>query len=102
VKKEEDGCNCSACIGLRDPTSIEVKIEEGSFGWALALMDASWRMQRKGWNGKGMWVTRCFSGSRFMESFLVMKTADGKFIPWLVSQTDLSAKDWQYFTEEQG
>jgi hypothetical protein len=24
-----------------------------------------------------------------------MKTADGKFVPWLASQTDLLANDWE-------
>ena len=27
--------------------------------------------------------------------FIVMKTADNKLIPWLASQTDLLAEDWE-------
>lgn len=65
---------------------------------------------REGWNGKGMylyiaeeelpypplkeddaWKAGAFEKSKF----IVMKTADGKLIPWLASQTDLLAEDWQ-------
>ena len=27
--------------------------------------------------------------------FIGMKTADGGFVPWLASQTDILAEDWQ-------
>lgn len=26
--------------------------------------------------------------------YLMMKTADGAFVPWLASQTDVLAEDW--------
>jgi hypothetical protein len=26
---------------------------------------------------------------------VVMRTADGEFVPWLCSQTDLLARDWE-------
>lgn len=30
----------------------------------------------------------------FLCSYVTMKTADGKIVPWLCSQTDLLAVDW--------
>ena len=29
-----------------------------------------------------------------LASWIGMKTADGKFVPWLASQTDILAEDW--------
>jgi hypothetical protein len=85
------------------------------FESALPLLRLGRRMQRAGWNGKGMYVvlqkgypdgipinantaqaigqpegTMC----RFLP-YLMMKTADGAFVPWLASQTDILADDWQ-------
>lgn len=58
---------------------------------------------RAGWNGKGMSVFLVDGGSfringliqGDLEPHLVMKTADGKFVPWLASPTDLLATDWE-------
>lgn len=78
-----------------------------SFGTALALMLRGLRVQRSGWNGKGMWVRRvdlyndpefklreepCAVGTWL--PFLAMKTVDGGLVPWLASQTDMLATDW--------
>lgn len=62
------------------------------------------KVARKGWNGKGMWIhkitppTSPFSEDKSnFESlpYLEMKTADNKFVPWLASQTDILAEDWE-------
>ena len=61
------------------------------------------RVSRAGWNGKGMWLTivsswMCGStpdlGAFPTAPFIAMKTADGKIVPWLASQTDILAEDW--------
>lgn len=73
------------------------------FGQALEAMQEGHRVARAGWNGKGMWL-------RLIEQYQVgydphilglkllpwigMKTADGCFVPWLASQTDMQAEDW--------
>jgi hypothetical protein len=85
------------------------------FGEALALLREGHRMQRTGWNGKGMYVvfqkgypdgipinanTAAAIGQpegvvcRFLP-YLMMRTADGSFVPWLASQTDILAEDWE-------
>ena len=70
------------------------------------------RYQRAGWNGKGMFVF-LVPGSTFKvnrepllsilgegtevqyHGHVDMKTATGDIVPWLCSQTDLLAEDWQ-------
>lgn len=78
------------------------------FSDALRFLRIGIPIQREGWNGKGMWLGLC-EGARLVirggeraeftearsEPFIVMKTADGKFVPWLASQTDVLATDWR-------
>jgi hypothetical protein len=74
-----------------------------SFSQALKHLKGGGSVARKGWNGKGMWLS-------FIEQYAVqtalprqtrllpwigMKTADDGFVPWLASQTDLLAEDWE-------
>lgn len=84
------------------------------FGWALGQLRAGVRVSRSGWNGKGMWValqkgypdgipinrntaeaTGIAEGTvcRFLP-YIMMRTAQGDFVPWLASQTDVLATDW--------
>lgn len=83
-----------------------------SFGVATAAMKAGKRMRRTGWNGKGMWVRyvdfyvdKEFQLHEAPDSqgtwlpFLAMKTADGKLVPWLASQSDMLADDWEEATD---
>jgi hypothetical protein len=84
------------------------------FGWALAQAKHGHKIWRSGWNGKGMYVvfqkaypngipinantagaTGIPEGTvcRFLP-YLMMKTADNAFVPWLASQTDILADDW--------
>lgn len=71
------------------------------FGAALAALRNGERVYRSGWNGKGMyiylvseWLSRG-DGNRVHLPFIAMKTADDKYVPWLASQTDLLANDWE-------
>ena len=81
------------------------------FSKALELIKAGKRVQRAGWNGKGMFLF-LFAGSTFTvnrapllgiypegtqinyHAHIDMKTADGYVVPWLCSQTDMLADDW--------
>ena len=83
------------------------------FSYALEMAkNQGARIARKGWNGKGMFVF-LVQGSKFIvnrepllsllgegtevnyHGHLDMKTADGMIVPWLCSQTDMLAEDWQ-------
>lgn len=84
-------------------------------GWAVKQMRNGARVARPGWNGKGMYLvlqpgypdgiginanTARAIGEpegtvhRFAP-YVMMKTATGEFVPWLCSQTDLLAMDWE-------
>lgn len=91
------------------------------YGEALLALKDGKHVARAGWNGKGMWLTmvRSFEYSVFQPMdarhglplfgaaqfwyqptfellpFIGMKTADNKFVPWLCSQTDAMADDWE-------
>jgi len=80
------------------------------FSEALHRLKHGARVRRTGWNGKGMWLGLIHgggltnSGWTFTNGkwdnypclpFIAMKTADEKIVPWLASQTDLLAEDWE-------
>ena len=84
------------------------------FGQALHQLKDGHRVCRRGWNGKRMWLQlvqpydfNTFPTTVFgissplyeydLEPFIVMKTADDKVVPWLASQTDVLAEDWEVF-----
>lgn len=83
-------------------------------GTAVKEMQNGERVARAGWNGKGMYLayqpgypdgipinanTARATGQpegtvlKFLP-YVMMRTADGSFVPWLCSQTDLLAVDW--------
>lgn len=85
------------------------------FSDALRDVKAGSQIAREGWNGKDMYIayrpgypdgiainantaeaTGLPQGTvcRFLP-YLMFRTAQGDFVPWLASQTDLLADDWQ-------
>jgi hypothetical protein len=60
----------------------------------LALENGA-RVRRSGWNGKGMWLELQTSDEKMTLPYVYMSTAQGDLVPWLCSQTDLLAKDWE-------
>jgi len=72
------------------------------FCYALNALREGKRVQRSGWNGKGMFVF-LISSWTYTDGkqdnypnlpFIAMKTADERVVPWLASQTDILAEDW--------
>lgn len=68
-----------------------------SFSKALDFLKAGHRVSRTGWNGKGMWLELQIpdAHSKMNLSYIYMKTATGDLVPWVASQTDLLANDWE-------
>jgi hypothetical protein len=66
------------------------------FGWALAHLKLGKRVSRAGWNGKGMWLElqRPDAHSKMSLPYIYMFTACQNRVPWLASQTDMLAEDW--------
>jgi len=84
-----------------------------NFGQALQEMKNGNKLARsRGWNGKGMFIF-LVPGSNFKvnrapllgiyeegteinyQSHIDMKTADDTIVPWLASQSDMLAEDWE-------
>jgi hypothetical protein len=65
-------------------------------GQALKAMRNRKRLSRSGWNVKGMYLALQVpdANSKMSLPYVYMKTADDKLVPWLCSQTDLLAVDW--------
>lgn len=77
------------------------------FSEAIKCLKRGLKVCRQGWNGKGMYLAHVNSyqykvdgevhkDSLFLSPWIGMKTADGKFVPWLASQTDMLAEDWMF------
>jgi hypothetical protein len=102
-----------------DKTTKESEMmAEGSkllnFSEALMYLKAERKIHRKGWNGTGMWIvlqkgypdgipinsntaqaTGLKEGDVYkFRPYIMMYTAQGDFVPWVASQTDLLADDW--------
>jgi len=83
-----------------------------NFGEALVILKEGGKVQRDGWNGKGMWLLlvpadkwSCHvgRGAEFWRRstpapWIGMKTATDQFVPWVASHTDLLAEDWDTWT----
>jgi hypothetical protein len=82
-----------------------------NFGQALEFLKAGRKVARAGWNGKGMWLRLVDKGEWYVSgpdetemsgsTFIGMKTADNKFVPWTASQTDVLAEDWDIVPNNQ-
>lgn len=85
-----------------------------NFGQALDKLKQGIKIARAGWNGKGMFLyyvpENKYPASRnehgtmigvFEDdmipygAYIAMKTAQNNVVPWLASQTDVLAEDWE-------
>lgn len=85
------------------------------FGDALDILLVGGKVTREGWNGKGMYIVKqdgypdgvpinknTSKATGIPEGtvikfrpYLMMFTAQGDFVPWVASQTDILAEDWK-------
>lgn len=67
------------------------------FDQALQLLKAGHRLARQGWNGKNMYIElqRPDEYSKMTLPYIFMFTATQDLVPWLASQTDILAEDWE-------
>jgi len=79
-----------------------------NFGQALESLKLGSKVAREGWNGKGMWIQLYRPDSDEgivavidgegkwipLAPHILMKTATSEFVPWIASQTDILAEDW--------
>lgn len=66
-------------------------------GWAVSRMWEGHAVTRKGWNGKNMYLKIQVPDEQSANTlpYVWMRTAQGDRVPWLCSQTDLLARDWE-------
>lgn len=117
----ETGSLCD-CMEVVDYGEREHPIKEGDhvdFGTALHLMELGERVQRAGWNGKGMFVYQVPAASYPAQrnakgvlvgdypedmvpyaAYLALKTVSGEVVPWTISQSDALATDWMLHASE--
>ena len=85
---------------------MEPEIETYTFGAALELLRLGRKIKRRGWNGKGIFI--CLQTpdefSKMTQPYIYIDTlglettnpnAPKGRVPWLASQTDLLAEDWE-------
>lgn len=84
------------------------------FGKAIEALKAGELVSRQGWNGKGMFLyyvpaakypaQRNGKGTMLgvfpddmvpYRDYIAMKTAQNDVVPWVASQTDVLAEDWE-------
>ena len=76
------------------------------FGWALKKLGCGWPVRRRGWNGKGIFIKLQVPDehSKMTSPYIYIDTtglrsnnpdAPRSCVPWLASQTDMLAKDWE-------
>jgi len=80
-------------IKLRDFAYGEQDMDIGEAVYQLKLGK---KVMRNGWNGKGMWLEyqKPDENSKMTLPYVFMTTVQGDRVPWLASQTDLLAEDW--------
>lgn len=67
------------------------------FGQAIKELKAGRRVQRAGWNGKGMWLDLQHPDehSKMGHPYIFMSDVNGKLFPWNPNNLDMLAEDWQ-------
>jgi hypothetical protein len=84
-----------------------------NFGEALEKLKSGYKLCRKGWNGKGIYIELQVPDEHskmtlpyiyIVTNNLVTNNPDAPkgIVPWLGSQTDLLAEDWQILGQEIG
>ena len=69
------------------------------FGWALDQLRNGNKVQREGWNGKGMFLFLVHGSISHISQVkrrphIDIRTANGEIVPWVASQSDLLENDW--------
>ena len=68
-----------------------------TIGWAIKQMQNGDRVTRQGWNGPDQYLELQIpdENSKMTLPYIYIKTVQGDLVPWLASQTDILATDWE-------
>jgi len=67
------------------------------FSQTLQKIKAGQRITRAGWNGPGQYLKLQVPdvNSKMSLPYIYIRTVQGDLVPWLASQTDILAEDWE-------
>jgi len=67
-----------------------------NFGQALEALKEGKKVQREGWNGKGMWIELQVPdvNSKMQRPYIYIEPGEGWRVPWVASQPDMLSDDW--------
>lgn len=70
--------------------------EPHGIGWAVKQMENGLSVTRAGWNGPGQYLNMQVpdENSKMTLPYIYIHTVQGDLVPWLCSQTDILAIDW--------
>lgn len=83
-----------------------------TFGMVVELLKTGAKMARRGWNGRGMFIYYVHANKYLAQSkaareyfgedamvpyrdYIAMKTVNEEVVPWVASQSDILAEDWE-------
>ncbi|KKN24889.1 hypothetical protein LCGC14_0890390 [marine sediment metagenome] len=76
-----------------------MKVEPKTFGWALDRLRDGIYVYRRGWNGKNQFLGLTDKINQYTPfitlPYIWIQTVQGERVPWLASQTDMLADDWE-------
>lgn len=103
-KPEETAPSGNALNGGSNTTTADADTTDVSldFGVAIRALQGGFKVARKGWNGKGMWLELQApdKNSKMTLPYIYLNYPNdsehtpGARVPWLASQTDALATDW--------
>ena len=78
-----------------------------TFGTAIEALRKGFKVARSGWNGKGLWLELQVpdAHSKMTLPYIFMsypqdaQNTPGCRVPWLASQTDMLAEDWNIIAD---
>ena len=116
LSADAEGLIHTAYVQGAETESMLSEDSEGTFGQAIESLKRGFKVSRKGWNGKGMFLwlkpdaiiksewckdpllkelADANGGELHALGTICMKTADNKVLTgWLASQSDMLAIDW--------
>lgn len=74
-----------------------MELRDLDFGDALTLLRQGSCITRRGWNGPNQYLElqEPDEGSKMTLPYIFIHTVQGDLVPWLASQTDMLALDWE-------
>lgn len=84
-------------VKKNEESKMEKWPEEFGYDGVIQGLKRGERYQRLGWNGKNMYIALQTpdDNSKMSLPYIYMYTVTGDLVPWLCSQTDALAEDWQ-------